>query len=83
MFRGHHIPFLDSINMVSLRVTSQRSVANNTARSTDFATSPVRLDISEDMAPPDVCLFAIATDSVDVANGTSFSDAMVPPDDDQ
>ena len=57
----------------------QRSVANNTARTTDFATAPGRLDISEAMVPPDVCIFTIATASVAVANDTSVSDAMVPP----
>ena len=83
VFRSHLIPLLYSSNMVSLRVTRQSSVAENTAHTTNFATSMGRLDISKAIFPPDVYLYTITTASVAVSNGTSVSDDMVPPADDQ
>ena len=83
MSRGNPITLLNRSNMVLLWVTKQRYVANNTARTTDFATAPSRPDIAKAMVPPDVRLSTIATDSVAAANETSVSDAMVPPSDDQ
>ena len=69
--------------MVSLQITIQRSVVNNTASTINFATAPGRLDISESMVPPDVRIFTITTASVAVANSTSVSGDMVPPSDNQ
>ena len=61
----------------SLRVASQRSVSNNTsnakspARTTNFATAPVRLDIARHAHVADA-----------VATSTNSSESMVPPVDD-